>query len=323
MFARVLESARRHQPLIGTLFRVDAASPAADSVAVRLPPWVGRRPTQADAGQAQRAAKRAPRGRGQPQQSSMDSVQPSAAGVTGRNADRPASPERKSWATPPSGGRPGFPVQRSPAASPQKLPAAPSAAAYDSVDESSEHVASSTAGAGMPASTEVRQNVRAAASNLPGPQPAEPSATSAEAVVDSRTSHHDAASGVSQAGEAAAGDEAVDPADSSASQGQHTAEGAAACQGGSSGVSTVHKAPDEQHDAQSVALSDGGTQSMNSPESTESDIPKSTADPSKVKATHTPQWDGHDAALLAVIVEHAKVLHTINAGEAGSSCSLM
>ena len=309
---------------MGTMFRVAPATPAEDSVAVRLPPWVGRKPAGLETGTRRRAVRRQQRPDGQPEQSTSDPRQRFATGADpSRAAARRASPEKSAWATPSSAARPGFPVQRSPAVSPQKLPAAAAAEASEPADMSPEHTASGAAGTESSESTDIRQDVSVPQSLVAEARSAEPSAGSGEAEVDARTRQYGTASSVPQPDETVADTAAAEPMDSSMPHSRVAVGSAATIENAAADTSRAEAGPTMPQEEPFVALSSLETQTLNSLEPSLPDTLESLAEPAAEKTARADSWDGHDAALLAVIVEHAKVLRTINAGEAGSSCSLM
>ena len=325
----MLDSVRRRQPLMGTLFPVDAADAAADGMAVRLPPWLGRGDRQ------QQGPDRSERAANQ-RQAEFASVA-TRGRVTANGRAKRRSPERK-WAAPTSAPRPGFPVQRSPAVSPQKPSAAsattrgahqePSATTLDAEADRSGAPASEPPGMASGATRMHCTDSDEQDVNL-HPQLTATPATGAAAVEKvvlvggeassaTESSSPDAAlvGGIDSTANTAPAQPADSPPPhvlSTSEEAQVSAEDVSAArepaqpadpaQQPERAPSTAGPQPTEGHVLQADRQASAGTQSV-------------TAAPART-------WDGNDAALLAVIVEHAKVLRTINAGEAGSSCSLM
>ncbi len=337
VFARVLESVRRHQPLAGTLFPVDDAGASVGGVAVRLPPWVGRGQGQQQAPDpaSKRAISRAPGGSGGPAQSTSGSA------TSNGSASRV---QQKSWAAPASQPRPGFPVQRSPATSPQK-PSATSAAtvkapdqpspAASSVETSEDCSADAAGGQAVSASRALSQQQEASqqqqrqqhagvlqepaaieqrgglAHDAAAQNGAEPSSAGHREGLGKESDRSDAAASVTAAAQAA------DKPSASAISAEQVAKVPVA--NSIAAGQPVHTADmDQQHDNSPSSVAMQPTDDLTSPDSNHQQAPllRGEVAPADI-------WDGNDAALLAVIVEHAKVLRTINAGEAGSSCSLM
>ena len=340
VFARVLESARRHQPLAGTLFPVDNAGASAENVVVRLPPWVGHcQRQQPDGSNADGAARQAQRGSTHVGQSPSD-------GAT-RNGSVSRA-QARSWAAPASLPRPGFPVQRSPATSPQK----PSPASVTTVEAVTQPSATPSVEASADHFSDAASKNPTGASGALGPQQydrqqqqqqqqhaaalqelaatAQRGGFTQDWASDNGVAPNSArVAALGTARETAPARSDAAPVLTLAAQPvgrlsslDFVAEEAATSSVGQTSAAVVpmrNTDMDQQHQQSlsGVAMKPKGdsiTAHLNLQQA--ADIHCAEGPPADV-------WDGHDAALLAVIVEHAKVLRTINAGEAGSSCSLM
>ena len=333
VFARVLESVRRHQPLAGTLFPVDTTGASAGGMAVRLPPWVGRgqRQQQAHGRTFNRAAGQAAGGSAGREQPAVD------ASVSNGDVSRV---QERSWSARAGLPRPGFPVQRSPAASPQK----PSTASANGATghAASSGSATSVAGDGnydpasesaaiMPGAGDMKQTQQTAQQHVSASHQALP-APQLEAVVEE---------GCSTDGELSAGAGAAVTSSAPVAPTASTTTATTSAQPAESPLADV--ASIEAEALNSAAEDSAASQPAQTPATSQQHehassgaAPRVTDDceaayvdlqaASEKRRAEAPSadiWDGNDAALLAVIVEHANVLRTINPGEAGSSCSLM
>ncbi len=338
VFARVLESVRRHQPLAGTLFNVDTASAAVGGVAVRLPPWVGRGQLQQQDGRCEGpAASRA-------QDGSVSLPQSTVSGAT--SSGSASRVQERSWAAHASLPRPGFPVQRSPATSPQK-PSAASAAtvkaqiqpspATSSVEASQDRVIDAAAedrpsdasGAFNQQQETSRQQLQQQRAGKPGElamserggalaydAAAENSAAPSSArLATLKTESHDRSDVAAIA--TAAAQAADKPSASVISAEQAEKVSVTSSSAADQPVRTTDMG--QRHEKPPISVAMQPTEDCDTAHSNLQHAPDSRG----AEVAPADVWDGNDAALLAVIVEHAKVLHTINAGEAGSSCSLM
>ena len=290
---------------------------------MRLPAWGGR-------------SQREPQAHGRPKRAPADAAAPASlpppsdGGAIGNDAADRRSADRP-WPAQASAPRPGFPVQRSPAVSPQK----PSAASAIS-PEGHEKLSSTALSAGAdyahsPADghgsatgatnlqTEPRQQQQHIAPRqhlAPTPQ------TRAE--VEGRVPSCGEAFGDAVGPAAATARSAIpQPADSPPARACSAAEQAGAPEeapvmlAAGQPVQPATLIDEHEHNPSGAEL-----QHTEGLKAIRSNLQPSL-DTRSAKAAPAVPWDGNDAALLAVIVEHAKVLRTINAGEAGSSCSIM